>query len=435
MDNTSKQVDVRETAPSFWRLWGRRILIHISGLLFMGCMSEGMANPKIADDFSVGVYLGFICLLHRGVWHEKRWYVSSLLGLSQGILLLFLGMPLYAAIFWGGVQSWVQRVIRKWDEMGGEWIVLPFLIMASSEYVSDTQRCLFPLWPLYTFIIITIIGYGTNLVYLRIRRETIHKTLLTSTLRRLQNCSENTKLTADLQKQVNIILAQAMTIEQAALHTDDRGRALIANLDAACRSLEKQTYDNGPSIVRGGWSSELFKSKAWNKLAGKQDVGPLVATFKQCNQELMAILRSGKSHPSGTTSVDSLNIFEHQARQLVLKSEQAPEKLAKEAESIALLTFEIIKSMRDDPRDRPAGERFLQRYLPATEHIVDEYARLISSNSDREDVALAVRRAEEVLAHLHKAFAEELSAMLANDSASFTAELNALDKLLKMSGH
>ena len=119
----------------------------------------------------------------------------------------------------------------------------------------------------------------------------------------------------------------------------------------------------------------------------------------------------------------------------ITKAQTAPKQIAPQLEAIALLTFDIVKSMRDDPRDRPSGERFLQRYLPAADHCAEEYAKLVSANNTREDVLQAIAQGEEFFERLHKAFEVELASMLANDSASFSAELNALEKLLRMSGH
>ncbi len=433
MSIQNTQNGVTEAQPGFFSRWWRRILFHILGLFLLGCMSESLPKTKLIDDLSVGIYLGFICLLHRGVGHEKNWYIPTLFGVIQGGLLFFLGMPLYACIFWGGVQSWLQRVIRCWDHMGGEWIILPLLIMMASDYFTSQQLLPFPLWPLYTLLPIAVAGYVANTLYQRIQRENIYKETLSTTFRRLQSCCESKKLAGDLQKHVSIILAQAMTFERLAPHSSDRGREIISNLDIASKHLAKHL--SAPSVMMGGWSSELFKGETWHKLTGKQNADSLEATFRKCTQELIAFIRTATPNNHDTSAIDSLLVFEQQARQILAKTGDAPAKIAKEIEAIALLTFEIIKGMRDDPRDRPAGERFLQRYLPAAEHIADEYTRLILSNSKREDVSFAVRRAEEVLSRLHKAFSEELSAMLANDSASFTAELNALDKLLKMSGH
>ena len=48
-------------------------------------------------------------------------------------MLILFGMPFPYALFWGGLQSWVQRLLVKSFRMGTEWV--PFsllLIMAFS---------------------------------------------------------------------------------------------------------------------------------------------------------------------------------------------------------------------------------------------------------------------------------------------------------------
>lgn len=403
-------------------------------LLCMGYLSDGMSDTSVTDGMSVGIYFGMICLLHRGFWQEDYWYVPTGLGIVQGAVLMFLGMPLCAGIFWGGVQTWIQRHIQNWEQIGLEWGVLPFLFMVSTEYFDPPKAIAFPIWPLFSVCAIALAGYVGQACYARIRRESLHKSMLGQALRRLQRAATATQLEAEVQKQLCILLAQAAALEQAALHTSEAGRALIARIDAVSREVEQSAQ--APRVTRGGWSSELFRGQTWNKLTGKKRSAPLHEALRQCNSAIMEMLRTSTPNvETADAGLDAFEIFEQQARQLMYKAQQAPKPIAPHLESIALRTFEIVKSMREDPRDRPGGERFLQRYLPAATHIADEYTRLTMSNNTREDVAQAIRRGEEVLARMDKAFKDELAAMLANDSASFTAELNALDKLLQMGGH
>ena len=47
----------------------------------------------------------------------------------------------------------------------------------------------------------------------------------------------------------------------------------------------------------------------------------------------------------------------------------------------------------------------------------------------------SLERSHEMLERLAKAFADEYAALQQNDAINFTAELNALDAVLKMQGH
>ena len=130
-----------------------------------------------------------------------------------------------------------------------------------------------------------------------------------------------------------------------------------------------------------------------------------------------------------------IDAWEDQAKQLRAKARSVPENMGAFVDSIAMSTFEMLKNMREDPADRRPGEKFLNRYLPAANKIVDEYVRLAGEHVTQDNVAESLARAVQVLERLDKAFQEEHSAMLRNDSVNFTAELNALDALLKMGGH
>ena len=403
-------------------------------LLCLGFCMDSPSGPSVTDGMDVGIYFGLICLLHRGFWDEDRWYVPTGLGVVQGAVLMILGMPLCAGIFWGGVQTWIQRHIQQWGQIRLEWGVLPFLLMVASEYLDPPKDIVFPIWPLFSVCAIALAGYAGQACYARIRREALHKSMLGRALRRMQTAASAAQLDAGVKKQLCILLAQAGAIEPAALHTSEAGRALIVRIDAVSRDVEQCT--GAPTVAQGGWSSELFRAETWNKLTGKKRPASLQEDLRQCNKAVMEMLHTGKPNTEKADSgLDAFEVFEQQARQLMYKAQQAPKPIAPRLESIALRTFEIVKSMREDPRDRPGGERFLQRYLPAATHIADEYTRLTASNNPREDVAQAIRRGEEVLARMDKAFTDELAAMLSNDSVSFTAELNALDKLLQMGGH
>jgi hypothetical protein len=94
----------------------------------------------------------------------------------------------------------------------------------------------------------------------------------------------------------------------------------------------------------------------------------------------------------------------------------------------------ILACMCEDPEDMVSGDRFLSRYLKAAHGVVDEYARLSAQGGMQQPVADALIKSEALLNRLQKAFEEEHSSLLRNDTVDFTAELNVLDKLLKMDG-
>ena len=415
------------TGVGFWGRVGRRTLIHFCGFALFGVASDIYTDNPALKDLCIGIYLGVICLFPRGAWNDPKWYLPTATGLVQAALLPLLGLPWFAGIFWGGVQTWLQRLLQSHGRMGLEWWVCLFLIMAASDYFDKPGALPFSLWPLLSVIPVFVAGVATRMLYMRIRREAVHKAMLSRALRRIHAASGNQQLGEEVQKQITILLSQSAALEQAKLHCEPEGRELIGQIDAVSETLQ-----NTVNVPHNGWPGILYRVQG----GGRQDAPDLADTLRQCNTKIMAMLRGGATKANqNTAGLDSLEIFEQQARQLMFKAQTAPKQIAPQLEAIALLTFDMVKSMRDDPRDRPSGERFLQRYLPAADHCAEEYAKLVSANNTREDVLQAIAQGEEFFERLHKAFEVELASMLANDSASFSAELNALEKLLRMSGH
>lgn len=421
--------------PGFWSSLGRRLLVHLIGLMAFGHVSDILPEgTATANSLSLGVYFGIICLFPRGIWTEPRWYFPTATGLLQTAILSFLGMPWFLACFWGGVQTWLQRTIVNRGRMGREWVVAPFLLICALNFIETPYPPHAPLWSLTTLLLVGLVGFGGYSLYMRVRSKALYKARLMRALQRFQNFANNPRLDDTTKKQISILIAQSPGLESVELHANDAGRRLVEQMENA--SLEVEKALNMPSVTKSGWSGELFRGQTWGRVLGKKVASPpLHELIRQCNAHIMDVLRNGPDSSRQGSSSNSLDVFEHQARQLICKASQAPARIATHLDAIGLATFDIVKSMRDDPRDRPNGERFLQRYLPAANHIADEYGKLVSSNNSREDVAQAIVRGEEVLSRLKKAFEDERHAMLANDSASFTAELNALDKLLQMTGH
>ena len=109
--------NAEEPKGSFWdaiRRFFKRILFHISAFIIGAILSTHV--PQIhPGEAALGVYL------------------PAVSGAGLAVLLILFGMPFPYALFWGGLQSWVQRLLVKSFRMGTEWV--PFsllLIMAFS---------------------------------------------------------------------------------------------------------------------------------------------------------------------------------------------------------------------------------------------------------------------------------------------------------------
>jgi len=107
--------------------------------------------------------------------------------------------------------------------------------------------------------------------------------------------------------------------------------------------------------------------------------------------------------------------------------------LHKAADTLIRAAGGILDGMHEDAEERPAGARFLDRYLPAAHTILDEHIRL-SESADRALVRESLENGAAMLERLAAAFQKEHDHLLRNNAMLFTAEMNTLDKLLKMDG-
>ncbi|MDL2279615.1 5-bromo-4-chloroindolyl phosphate hydrolysis family protein [Desulfovibrio sp. OttesenSCG-928-G11] len=170
------------------------------------------------------------------------------------------------------------------------------------------------------------------------------------------------------------------------------------------------------------WSLPLFSLAGWAFL----ELPKLKSRRRQ------AAADRGKERDAALTG--KLGDWQQSARLLDEKAGALPPGVRARVKGIADGTRKIVAAMAEDPGDVPAGERFLARYLVAAHSVVDEYLRLAKDSAASQEIVAALIRAEQSLAALDQAFAEERVRLLRNDTMSFRAELAALDKLLKMDG-
>ncbi|MDR0563733.1 MAG: 5-bromo-4-chloroindolyl phosphate hydrolysis family protein [Azoarcus sp.] len=132
--------------------------------------------------------------------------------------------------------------------------------------------------------------------------------------------------------------------------------------------------------------------------------------------------------------ISKIEEFKSSAAALQNKVRQLPEQIRKPVNGIVEGTNKILSCMRDDPNDVTPGERFLSRYLKASHGLVDEYARLSSQGVLQPPVIETLAKSESMLHRLNQAFEAEHAHLLTNDTLDFNADLNVLDKLLKIDG-
>jgi hypothetical protein len=262
-----------------------------------------------------------------------------------------------------------------------------------------------------------------------------------------------TRLDKGLSKTV-LLLAQPLQSNTYPESFDAQFRALLQHCSEALGIgvLLKNKYSELVSPCLEALYPELGQALKWTEDGFKSQAGnSLLATLAETNtlleqvlrQEREARLMAGKPgliaakppQASGPYAEYSL-----QATRLLSKKAKLPPKMQQHLNALFLSSGSIITCMEEDPGDRPAGTRFLDRYLPAVHKTVDEYIRLSDSARPMGDkveqvkLKAALEQTETILERMVQAFQEEHGNLLRNDAMRFTADLNVLDTLLKMDG-
>lgn len=106
------------------RMFGRRLFVHAAAAV---CgLSAAFAGESAMDGFSV--YTGLVCLFARDMSVNRLWLGPFGAGVVQAAVFLASGFSFPSALFWGGGQTWVQRLLLKKTDMGTEWAALLLLL-------------------------------------------------------------------------------------------------------------------------------------------------------------------------------------------------------------------------------------------------------------------------------------------------------------------
>ena len=420
---------------------GRRLLVHMGALMATGLLGSALTGTSYDSvNTLVATYIGLICLFPRGNPRDPAWYVPTLLGLVQALVLVALGLHWSLVILWAGLQTWVQRLLSCRGSFGWEWSVAPMLAVSLCLTLQDFLQWRIALWPLLSVPLVVALGAVGMFAYRRSRAESIHKKMLADSLQRLRNTLSWRVLPEDAQQQGDLLLAQASAWKIVANAED---YALAERLDKLCRDVEGMASEL--RVLKGSGASAgavlartVLRSSRWQDKTAHPKMRALLKDIRDCNAAMLQVLSRQKPEKSNDAArqddAGRMAAHEDSARQLLLKKPALPEELARHVESISASALGIVDCMRKDPADMPGGHKFLGRYLQATHRVVDEYVRLAAENSGQEDVNAALQRSGELLERMATAFADERTSMLQNDAMNYTAELNALDAMLKMRG-
>ncbi len=374
---------------------GMRLVVHLTAAVFA-------VWGAIGHNFSVWSYVGLICLVPRRPTLRSSWVLPTAVGALQTGLLLARGMNPGIALFFGGLQTWLQRVIDKRGRMGWEWAAAPALCLGFGSLVQ---------WAPYSeFAAVAAIGATVQTLYALFR--------LSPALRaRLEN------LRKSLRQRLEEKLPPPM---EAPL------RRLVGQLGAFNARQKRPGYkeiplaEAGEAVLAGLLRLKTrSRPEAWDLEAGKT-----FALLEKLNDDLHARIRALGPQAIPDEERDPLERLQALSLELSRKRDILPHALQARLDGIYAGVERILDCMRRDPADLAPGSRFLNRYLPAAHRVVDEYARLSAAGAPQPPTGL-----EEVLERLEKAFAAEHSRLLQNNAMSLDAELKVLDSLLKMDGN
>lgn len=121
-------------------------------------------------------------------------------------------------------------------------------------------------------------------------------------------------------------------------------------------------------------------------------------------------------------------------QQLIHYHKKLPYDLSRHLTDICDYSFKILDSMERDPRDFEPGDRFLNRYLKASETIINQFIELSQHSSNVPQINELKGQLAQSLKDLANAFEIQHMKLLENDSSDLTVEVKLVDKLLKMEG-
>ena len=103
-------------------------------------------------------------------------------------------------------------------------------------------------------------------------------------------------------------------------------------------------------------------------------------------------------------------------------------------EDISKIVKDILDDLKTDPKDLKAARRFFTYYLDTTIKIIKQYIDLSHQTDFSDDVKKTLKRVEDLLDTIKKAFEKQLAKLLENDVINLDTELSVLEKTIKMEG-
>ncbi len=400
---------------------GTRLLVHVCAIivaLFADMPGSGLLS-QAALKFSL--YIGLICLIPAGIGKKPDWLIPT----GCGIFLLFFwslwGVPWQFSLPWAGALTWTVRLLMKQGSINWEWAVLPWLVVSlyNSYGVPMLPGQSAP--PVWTFPFLAAGGWLLMRFYSARLGDPVQLSTMREACARLEKKLHSRSLPLELEDPVRDLLAQGRRFLELCPRMGKDTAPLVSSFALTAGKLLRLL------------SSGVTSTDVQNQLRAISQTNGVLTDYMQALQDEEK-RKQGRALPIDAALAARLEQFRTEAVRLKDKSRSLPDGIRAHVEGIARATERILFRMREDPQDVPPGDRFLSRYLPAAHTVVDEYTRLGSQASASQNIGGALERSKDLLQRLEEAFSHEHSRLLENDAINFTAELNVLDKLLKMDG-
>lgn len=402
---------------------GSRLLVHSGSLILAAVICGATYLPGAGAATTAALfftlYTGFVCLVPRGMGMRPDWLIPSVTGLLLIALWQFAGFPWQISVIWGGALTWSVRLLTKRGMVDWEWSAIPALLFGLFCFYNALLPRAPGSPPYLLFPVLAACGWGAVLLHARLFGDTVQAGVLKEACSRLEQlAAAPLRLPRELEPVTRTLAAQGRELLRLKPKPDASTAELTSMLDQISGKLAR----SGATLTPERSAKVLPQLERMSRVLDERlaEIAPPAPESPQRAEQRALAAR--------------LDAFRAAIRQLADKSRALPPGLQQHVNGIAAAADRIIQCMREDHNDVARGDRFLSRYLASAHTVIDEYTRLSARGGQYGQIAEALEKAEGPLARLEAAFTDEHAALLRNDTINFTAELNVLDKLLKMDG-
>ena len=405
-----------------------RVLVHTASIIVAIGASKAIYDPTFqASIFGSAViafmmYVGLVSLFPAGNPRRTDWFIPFLMACVLGVVCYTKLLPWQFIVFWMGAQSWCVRLVCKKDKQS-EWLIAPWLLLSTAMYFSRyAELSATPV--LYVALpVITFAGVVTNQLVNKLFFFPFRKRQIAHIATRLDSFLINKRLPLPFEEPIQLLVNNSRLVVKAVPNLDDSMVTPIMAMGIVANKLS--------ILVAGDTSRWTTEGERVLQAIGllNEEFDKRLAHFDTVAVEEERLIE--EIDPKVAKGDELLEM----ATRIVLKKPQLPQHLHQPLDSVRLTTRGIVDSMLSDPFDFEPGDKFLSRYLPALEKLVDEYIRLYHSvDPGHEDVDRVLVRTEKIIVRLEEAFKRERAHLLRNDTMELNAELATLDTLLKFDG-